>query len=549
MKLMPPPLSREERLEVQGRILAISAPRRSFCVLVVLSTTIASYGLLANSSAVVIGAMLIAPLMGPILGIALALCQDNRRLLGLAALSEILGVVVAISIGFGIGLVPLRPEFGPEILGRTQPTVYDILIALASGLAGAYALVNPKLNPTLAGVAIATALVPPLATCGLCLSAGEWRFASGAFLLFFANFLSIEIAAAVVFSVAGLGTNEGGEKRALTLVTRRFRGSLLLLCAVAVFMTHTLKQIVEERRTSSRIESALRRELGATAGARLSAVHLTRQGDTTRVIADVLTPQAFDPVQVTGLEDRLQEELRMRLHLVVRSLIAKDADRNGAVFLPVTDTRQRAKAEDAALLQTISQQVEQALETLPGARLVDLRREVSDSGTLTVTAVVRTASAIDPAGVGAIQARLIAVLGQEVRLVVRSVLTRDADADHFLYQATREERGLTDAEAHLRGRLEEALGRLLPAAVAGTSLTELTIERTNGRLELLATVRAPRNLDPVHVLPIQATLRRYVDPRIELVVRSLVGTDSAADGYRVPRLAERTRAAAPGARQ
>lgn len=167
-------LTAETRSTVIRDVTDDAVPRSSFYVLVLLSTAIASYGLLANSTAVVIGAMLIAPLMGPIYGIALGLLREDRRLFFAAMLSEAIGIVLAVGLAFLIGSLPLRPDFGSEIMVRTRPNLYDLVVAIVAGVAGAYARSSERISPTLPGVAIATALVPPLAVCGLCLSDARW---------------------------------------------------------------------------------------------------------------------------------------------------------------------------------------------------------------------------------------------------------------------------------------------------------------------------------------------------------------------------------------
>jgi len=137
-------MTTEARDRARQRIIEPSQPTGAYYLLVCLSAIIATFGLLANSTAVVIGAMLVAPLMGPIFGIALSLATGNRKLLKIALLAEIVGIILAVGLPTLIGLIPLRPDFGTEILARTQPTIYDVLIALASGLAGAYALMDER---------------------------------------------------------------------------------------------------------------------------------------------------------------------------------------------------------------------------------------------------------------------------------------------------------------------------------------------------------------------------------------------------------------------
>lgn len=525
-----PPKTVEERHRIQARILESSTPRGAFYLLVVLSTTIAAFGLLANSAAVVIGAMLVAPLMGPIFGIALSLANGSRRLLARAALSETAGVVLSVALAALIGALAVYPSFGPEIVGRTRPTLYDVLVALASGVAGAYALVDEKISPALPGVAIATALVPPLSTCGLCLAAGQWDWALGAFLLFFANFLAIEVAAAVVFLLAGMG--RGGPDQGLTLrvLLRRFGLSIALLAGVAAFMTHTLVGLVSESRFSEGLKRALSAEVRSSVGAHLTDVQFRRERRGTEVIAVVLTPQEFAPDQVARIEEHLRSRLDPGIHLVIRSLLSKDEDRTGPVFVAPEDRRRRADAvAQTALLASVSERMKQELGAVPGASLADLRLERGDGG-FRVATIVRTPEAIGPETVARIEGALATQLGKPLRLTVRSVLTRDADATRYLYGA-QETAPPTEAEKELASAIEGSLGTHLTRLGIGASLLEVRTQRKGARLLVSATVQARSLLSPARVRRLERTLRRAVAPNIDLVVKSSVGAEVSPRGY------------------
>ena len=159
---------------VRQEIADGSEPGIRFYILVVISTMIAGFGLAMNSTAVIIGAMLVAPLMTPIFGMALALIRSDAHLLGQATRAEIAGIVAAILMGVVLGKLYPALEPTPEMLARTQPQLFDLLVAIFSGFAGAYALVDEKISPALPGVAIATAIVPPLSNTGLCLALGAY---------------------------------------------------------------------------------------------------------------------------------------------------------------------------------------------------------------------------------------------------------------------------------------------------------------------------------------------------------------------------------------
>ncbi|MBE2223299.1 MAG: TIGR00341 family protein, partial [Anaerolineae bacterium] len=178
-----------------------------FYVLILLATTIAYFGLLQNSSAVIIGAMLIAPLMSPILAMAHGIVQGNSKLLKQAANTTFNGILLAIgtAVIFSFGLTAFAFPIPPtsEILARTQPNILDMMVALASGAAAAYAVSRKEVASALPGVAIAAALVPPLAVVGYGLGSIQFDLAAGALLLFVTNLAAIILAGAITFLSLG----------------------------------------------------------------------------------------------------------------------------------------------------------------------------------------------------------------------------------------------------------------------------------------------------------------------------------------------------------
>ncbi len=204
-----PQLGREDRVALVERVQSNSAWNFDFVALMVLATTIASTGLSQDSGAVVIGAMLVAPLMTPILGIGLALVQGNARLVRSAARSVTLGVGAAFLVSFVLGLMFQLPAPTNEMLGRGAPDYRDLVVAFFSGLAAAYATSRPNLFSALPGVAIAAALVPPIATVGLATSIGSFGLAGMAALLFLTNFVAIVLSSALSLSAVGLRSVKG----------------------------------------------------------------------------------------------------------------------------------------------------------------------------------------------------------------------------------------------------------------------------------------------------------------------------------------------------
>jgi uncharacterized hydrophobic protein (TIGR00271 family) len=178
-----------------------------FFVLLILATIIATAGIIGDSTATVIGAMIVAPLMTPIMATAAGLIMGNMsRALNRLSL-VLLGVLTVIFLSWLFGV--LSPSYlsfsaNSQILGRVSPRLIDLIAALASGAAGAFALSREDVADSLPGVAIAISLVPPLCVMGLSLSAGEIDAATGAMLLFMTNFLAIILAGGAVLGILGL---------------------------------------------------------------------------------------------------------------------------------------------------------------------------------------------------------------------------------------------------------------------------------------------------------------------------------------------------------
>ena len=302
---------------VRQEISEGSEPGIRFYLMVIISTMIASFGLVMNSTAVIIGAMLVAPLMTPIFGISLALVRSDAHLLGNAAKAEIAGVVAAILMGFVLGKIYPGLEPTPEMLARTQPQLFDLLVAIFSGFAGAYALVDEKISPALPGVAIATAIVPPLANTGLCFAVGAYAGGIGSFLLFFSNFLSILLVASVVFWFFGMTEKYHGLSR--RVVIRRFSLPILGFFLIALVLSHTLYQINRDRRIKLTIQNVLIEELADLPATDFDQMVYQADGDKINVLAHVHSAMVISPTQVSRIQERLAEELKQSTELTIQS--------------------------------------------------------------------------------------------------------------------------------------------------------------------------------------------------------------------------------------
>jgi uncharacterized hydrophobic protein (TIGR00271 family) len=242
-----PTLEREDRKQLAGRIAIGADGGVDFFVMMLLAAALASLGLLEGSTAVVIGAMLVAPLMGPLLAAGFALAQGNLRLfrdaLGVSGLGIFIGLAASLFIG------ALNPGFEPsmEIEARGDPDVLDLLIALASGMVAAYAMGRPNVVGTLAGVAIAAALLPPLAVIGISLTNDNLFVAGNAAILFATNLVAIILGASLVFRLLGLHVSVTASASGNPRWVRRATLTLALL--VVMLAAPLLLNVLEKSRS------------------------------------------------------------------------------------------------------------------------------------------------------------------------------------------------------------------------------------------------------------------------------------------------------------
>jgi uncharacterized hydrophobic protein (TIGR00271 family) len=258
-----PTVNARERDDIYVKVYAGARPTLSYYVLITLSAAIAGLGLILNSPAVVIGAMLVAPLMSPIMAAGMALMLGDTHSLRSSLGGVIRGAIIAIIVGVVLGLKP-GDDLTSEVLARTQPTLLDLGVALFSGLAGAYALSFLDAAGALPGVAIAAALVPPLASVGIAWAERDWAKGFGALLLFLTNLVAISSAAALVFGAIGFRPNPT-EKHRRVIQARSVRmavASLVLVTAILTFATVQLsrtntRQLTINNVTISQVQAVL----------------------------------------------------------------------------------------------------------------------------------------------------------------------------------------------------------------------------------------------------------------------------------------------------
>ena len=255
-----PQIDRENRIALVERLQSSAAWNFDFVTLMVLSTVMAAIGLIQNSAAVVIGAMLVAPLMTPLLGLGLALVQGNSMLARISLRSVILGLCVSLLGGFLVGFfTPSLEEPTREMLSRGGPGLLDLFVAFSAGLAAAYASSRPGLIAALPGVAIAAALVPPIATSGLAFSLCDFQLAIGSLLLFGINMVTIVLASMISLWMVGI---RNFKKASGWVVTA---GGVVIVAVVAlgVYLSFQPKEYELTEKLPEGLVKAVQESLGA----------------------------------------------------------------------------------------------------------------------------------------------------------------------------------------------------------------------------------------------------------------------------------------------
>lgn len=273
-----------------------------YAFMAVMSCGIAILGLLQSSAAVVIGAMLISPLMGPIVQLGFSLCVVDFRMMGRALLALLAGMLLALATAMCIvWLSPLR-EATSEILARTQPTLFDLLVAVFSGLAGGYAVITRK-GEAIVGVAIATALMPPMAVVAFGLATGDLRIAGGAFFLFMTNLLAIALSVTLIAKWYGFGMDNSPRHTAWQAAVI---ASTFVLLALPLGLA--LRDIGAQTWTANQVRAVVQKYLQARQGSieRLTVERRGKDGYQVDLVAMV-------PAYVGNAQEALRARLAARL--------------------------------------------------------------------------------------------------------------------------------------------------------------------------------------------------------------------------------------------
>jgi uncharacterized hydrophobic protein (TIGR00271 family) len=279
-----------------------------YLILIIGSCGIATFGLLSNSTAVIIGAMIVAPLMLPIRGLALAALIGDVSLFRQGALSIAVGTLLAVIISGLLGVLVALPSYGSEIWARSEPNLLDLGIAVAAGGISGYAKVEPKIAGSLAGTAIAVALMPPVCVIGLGLAKADWGLSTGASLLYLTNLLGITLSCMLTFLLSGYARSHHARK-ALS-----WAAVLTVLLIIPLGISFT--RLVRQAQLRSSLEQALLNRTITFQRLELIKTDVNWLLRTPVVRLQVQAKQPVTPRQVQLLEEFISREMGQPFTLI-----------------------------------------------------------------------------------------------------------------------------------------------------------------------------------------------------------------------------------------
>lgn len=293
-------------IQMRQDLMADSETNFNFMVLVLTSCLIATFGLLSNSAAVIIGAMLVAPLMLPLRGLAFGALEGDIQLFRRSLSSLGAATLAALLLSIFLGGLTGFQDFETEVLARTQPTLIDLGVAIVAGGLSGFSKIRQGISDAVAGTAIAVALMPPLCVVGLTLSQGLWSQSYGAFLLYVTNLLGITLACMLVFIMAGYAQVSGA------------LGWTILLTGLLIFpLGISFVRLIVQNQLEYNLTRVFKRDTLTGQRVELLETDVVWTGIPMRVYLKVRAKEPISPKQVRLVQEFLGKRMKRDFELIV----------------------------------------------------------------------------------------------------------------------------------------------------------------------------------------------------------------------------------------
>ena len=313
-------IDEERQKKVIEQIKENAEPDFDYILLLVFSTIIVSLGLIIDSAAVVIGGMIIAPLIWPVLALAIAVIKGNARGIKKALFTIIKSSLIIFAVSFLIGMISPSWIESSEIITRVKPTLFELFIALAAGFIGAFVVAHPKLSAALAGVVAAAALVPPLAIVGVTLAERSLAEAGGASLLYLSNLIAITFAAIILFLLVGVKFPRTEVSK--TKAVGNIFWFIIFLVIIIIPLTLIMKDAIVENQEKAILEEVIEKNIASSRVTRLS---IDRGENKINISVTIQSPQLLSAWHIDRLTDVLVGRLNQTVSLKVNTIYIHEA--------------------------------------------------------------------------------------------------------------------------------------------------------------------------------------------------------------------------------
>lgn len=298
-------VSGDTLVQMRQDLMAESRPSFNYMILVITACLIATFGLLSNSTAVIIGAMLVAPIMLPLRGLAFGILENDQELSRSGIISIVVGTVVALILSITLGKIVGIEDFGSEVLARTEPNLIDLGIAVVAGGLSGFTKVEKGISDAVAGTAIAVALMPPLCVIGLTLSQGFYDLSYGATLLYLTNLIGIALACMIVFVLAGYSQ-----------LKREFVITLIVASVLAIPLGISFLQFVTQLRLQTDLRNIFQDKTLTGQRVDLQDTHINWKQNPPKAYLKVRSTEPVTPRQVRLVQEFINQKMKHNFTLV-----------------------------------------------------------------------------------------------------------------------------------------------------------------------------------------------------------------------------------------
>jgi hypothetical protein len=381
-------------------------------------------------------------------------------------------------------------------------------------------MTDDRISPSLPGVAIATAIVPPLANTGLCLALGEFHGALGSWLLFLANFLSILLAGALIFALVGMGPRFQIVSPAE--VARRFGVAIISFAVVAVLFTFSLTSLVSKRRLQAAIEHILVEELAKIPGTYLREAVFQHERGVIDVLATVRTPSMILPERVSRMQDALRKATKQNIELIIRNDFVKDIAAAGSTMQVAAQNLEgeflrESVSEDERVISIAEQVLWEKFSKRAGFQTVGIELHDYVSGEL-LLATIQCLYPIQPDQIQAVEEEIQSRTGRDdVYLVVSSYIPMlQIRRGKILFEWSRYEE-VTPQQEQLLDRIKARSDEFFESK-SNMFLLETHFKVQAGSLDVLLEVAGPRMITPEELAELSADINQETAEHTEVSV-------------------------------